>query len=119
MAKGEAKKKGGCLKYVLIAFAAFFAVGVVMGALGYEGTPQNDTAPQEQNAVVADKTILEGVVANASGNTGEEFTAESYEALQDAIAQAQTVIDDPEATQAQVDDALDNLNEAVSSLVVK
>ncbi|WP_413406733.1 S-layer homology domain-containing protein [Paenibacillus amylolyticus] len=48
--------------------------------------------------------------------TETEYTVESWEALKDAMNEAQRVLDDPAATQAQVDKALQDLTDARTGL---
>lgn len=67
----------------------------------------------------SDKTLLSGVVNNARGIGGAEFTPESYEAVMSLISEGgavTNVLDDENATQAQVDSAVTMLTDAISAL---
>lgn len=102
--KGDSMKK----KLVAVVAAAMLMMGVV--ATGCSSEP---AAPS------VDKANLETAVADASGTNKNTYTAESYAALQDAIAQAQAVIDNADATQEQVTEAEGIIADAVAALVEK
>lgn len=63
------------------------------------------------------KDNLKAALEAAKEIAPEGYTAESYAALQQAIENAQEVYDNPDASQADVDNASSQLNKAVSDLV--
>src|SRR5690625_1966457 len=67
---------------------------------------------------VIDKTELQNRVddIHAENLNEEDYTANSWQALQDALMQAEDVLDDPDATQTTVDNALRSLNDAFDGL---
>ncbi len=66
----------------------------------------------------ADKTILQQVIAEANGKDANAYTAKSYGALQAAVAKANEVMADENATQDEVDVAVTNVQTAMDNLVV-
>lgn len=66
---------------------------------------------------VVDKTDLEDQINQARAVLQEDYTAESYQALQDALAQAQAVMENEDATQEAVAAACLALEQAMKSLV--
>ncbi len=65
----------------------------------------------------ADKSILEEVLAAANNLDATTYTAESYSALIAAVAEANTVMDNENATQDEVDVAVANIQKAMDDLV--
>ena len=57
----------------------------------------------------ADKSILEEVLAAANNLDATAYTAESYSALTATVAEANTVMDNENATQNEVDVAVANI----------
>lgn len=70
-----------------------------------------------EEPVAVDKTALQAKVGEAAELAEEDYTAESWQALQEALVAAQAVLDNEEATQADVDAALEALNTAIAGLV--
>lgn len=66
--------------------------------------------------VVADKSALQSQVNEAKKLDEKAYTAESWAAFKTALAAAQQVLDNPKASQAEVDDALDALQTAIVGL---
>ena len=64
----------------------------------------------------ADKSALQEAIALASGYDESGYTADSWAVLAEALADAQAVMADDNATQDMVDDAADALREAISGL---
>lgn len=64
----------------------------------------------------ADKTALENAIAAADKRLQSDYTAETWKVFQDALSAAGAVYTDPNATQAEVDTALQNLENAVNGL---
>ena len=64
----------------------------------------------------ADKKSLVSAIAGTNGLNADEYTAESWGAMQDALDAANTLIDDDEASQEAVDKAASDLNKAVEAL---
>ena len=65
----------------------------------------------------ADKSILEEVLAEASEVDANAYTAESYAALQAAVAEASDVYNNENATQEEVDAAVTSVQTAIDNLV--
>ncbi len=65
----------------------------------------------------ADKSILEKVIAEANSKDASAYTEESYAALQAAVAEANDVMADENATQEEVDAAVTNVQAAMDQLV--
>ena len=68
-------------------------------------------------SVIVDKTELTNVVAEAVAIEAEEYTTQSYAALQTAIVSAQAVLADATATQTAIDAQATALRAAISGLV--
>ena len=66
-----------------------------------------------------DKTALNEAIAAAEALDGEDYTANSWQALQDALTAAQTVADNATASQSEINNAANALNSAVSALQIK
>ncbi|RAV22266.1 hypothetical protein DQG23_04765 [Paenibacillus contaminans] len=64
----------------------------------------------------ADKTALQTKVTEAESLTEESYTPDSWAALQKALANADTVLNDPNATQEEIDTAKDALEAAKAGL---
>jgi hypothetical protein len=73
--------------------------------------------------VEVDKSALEAAVVEASvlveSGVEGDYTAASWEALADALVEAEAVLADQAATQEQVDEAAAGLEEAVAGLVLR
>lgn len=65
----------------------------------------------------ANTTDLEAAITEAENLVEEEYTVETYTALTEIISTAKTALNDPEATQVEIDDTLATLNEAIDNLV--
>lgn len=65
----------------------------------------------------ADKSVLESVLATASGIDSASYTEQSAAVFEAAYSEAKTVHDNEDATQAEVNDTVDHLNEAIRGLV--
>ena len=100
----------GKVKFVALAAAAVLTMGLIAGCSS-EGGSDAQQGP--------DKAALETVLADASAAKKNDYTADTYAALQDAISQAQAVVEDEAATQEQVDAAATAVNDAVAALVEK
>ncbi|MFQ8601099.1 MAG: hypothetical protein ACLSAP_11320, partial [Oscillospiraceae bacterium] len=79
------------------------------------GTTNNEVTPPEP----ADKSALEAVIAEANGLDENDYTAESWAAMQLKLADAVDVFEDEAATQAAVDAAKDALRAAIDALETK
>ncbi|WP_270739476.1 glycosyl hydrolase [Massilioclostridium coli] len=82
----------------------------------------NEAADNLLNAMLnlrykADKSILEEVLAEASKVDANAYTAESYAALQAAVAEANDVYNNENATQEEVDAAVTSVQTAIDNLV--
>ena len=98
-------------KYITVSYTE----GEITETAQFEVTVKEDTDKPVETPVNKDglKAALEA--ANEIGPNG--YTEESYAALQQAIANAQEVYDNPDASQADVDNAASELGEALRGLV--
>ena len=71
----------------------------------------------EIQAPEVDKSALTTVIAQAEALTASDYTEDSYAAVAEALAAAQTVLADAEATQEEVDAAVQALEDAMAQLV--
>lgn len=80
-----------------------------------DGTTGEDTEVPEPTV---DTTDLEAAISEAQDkqNDGTTYTEDSLKALDDAIENANTVLDDTAATQSQVDQATDEVESATDAL---
>jgi hypothetical protein len=65
----------------------------------------------------ADKTALQERYDELKDLKKEDYTEESFKAFEEALNAAKAVLDDEEATQAEANEALNNLNKAYENLV--
>lgn len=72
---------------------------------------------EEPEPEKADKTRLAEVISKAEALTETAYTADSWKAVADALAEAKRVAADEAATQTQVDNAMNALSGAVGALV--
>lgn len=72
----------------------------------------------EKAVITADKRDLKELVASAKKIKAEGYTANSYAALEKAIAAAEKVLANEKALQSEVDTALKNLKQAVLALEI-
>ncbi|MBR0161142.1 MAG: FIVAR domain-containing protein, partial [Oscillospiraceae bacterium] len=68
-------------------------------------------------APAVDKTALQAAITAAEALTETDYTAESWSAMQTALTAAKAVLENADATQAEVDTATTALNDAVTALV--
>lgn len=68
---------------------------------------------------VVSKTRLQTLVDEANALEERKFEAESWAVLQQALEQAQQVLENPDATQAQVNKAVNTLRQAIDQLVAR
>lgn len=92
---------------------------VVLSAI--DGEPLNGTQEvkfilKEKTAEVVDKTNLQSKLDEMKAINSDNYTANSYRALQDTITSAQKVFDNENAVQAEVDQAVKDLDAAKAAL---
>lgn len=75
--------------------------------------------PKENTVKSADKTALNQAIATAKSKNAAEYDAASYQAMQAKLTAANTVAANPNATQAEVDKAKNELLDAVNRLVLR
>ena len=63
-----------------------------------------------------DKHLLAELIQNAEQLSAQAYTADSWNALQDTLDQAKTVMNDDTAVQTQIDEAADALQKAIDQL---
>ncbi|MEK5039642.1 S-layer homology domain-containing protein [Sporosarcina sp. FSL K6-3457] len=80
----------------------------------HKALKQRPTTPP---APTVDKSLLEDQADEANGLSEDEYTPDSWNTFKDALTDAENVLKDPNATQQQVDDALDALKDAQDKLV--
>lgn len=66
-----------------------------------------------------DTAALEQAIAKAEGLDKSEYTEKSFATVEDALQEAKEVLDDPNATQAEVDAAAQALNDAMAALKLR
>lgn len=89
------------------------------------GTPLVDAVPAEEDVIAiedlidvdVDKEELENLLEELAELNAEDYTEDSWAAFEIARDDAQAVFDDEDATQADVDAAIDALTEAKDALV--
>lgn len=79
-----------------------------------EPDPEEPEDPEDPEEV--DKEALRNKIAEAKMYIEEEYTEDSWEALQTALQVAEAVVANEDATQVEVDEALDNLIAAIEGL---
>lgn len=81
---------------------------------------KNGTSVQDFTRVAAkvDKSLLKAKVDEARSLTESKYTPASWANLERELTEANSVLNDPDANQAQVNQALADLQEALDSLVV-
>ena len=89
---------------------------LTVGTPGSASAPRLDKFDITLKRAVVDKAALQKAVDKADELNAEDYSAESWRSFQAALAAAQTVLDNEEATQAQVNDALAALNDARDAL---
>ena len=100
------------------ALAAAKAVLDKQNATAQEVTKASDALLLALNALT-DKTALRAAVEKADAMTQGNYTDETWSALEEALAAAKAVLNDFQATQAQVDAAKATLDAAVAGLKEK
>lgn len=100
------------------ALAAAKAVLDKQDATAQEVTEASDALLRALNALT-DKTALRAAVEKADAMTKGNYTDETWSALEEALAAAKAVLNDFQATQAQVDAAKAALDAAVAGLKEK
>ena len=89
------------------------------------GTPGNANAPRLDKfditlkKAAVDKAALQKAIDDAAKLAEDDYTAETWAPFEAALASAQDVLGNEEATQEQVDDALKALNDARAALAEK
>ena len=116
-AEGLALQKAAWLTEADDALTATLKAGTVYTVHILSGDPAavRVTNDPEANPVV-DKSKLEQAITDARANDTTLYTDESVAALRAALADAEAVLADPGATQAEVDAAAKAVNDAVSAL---
>lgn len=64
-----------------------------------------------------DRTALKQAIAEAEALQESDYTADSFEAMEEVLAEAKAVLEDPSATQSEIDAATEALNQAMDELV--
>ncbi|EGO5066602.1 hypothetical protein H6228_002522 [Enterococcus faecalis] len=81
-----------------------------------EPTPQPD--PQPPVAIV-DYQVLERLIENAEGLPASAYMTASYQAMQNQLKVAKTMLEERQATQAQVNEQVEALQAAIDQLVLR
>ena len=105
------------------------ALAEAKAALNSDSQDEVDAAAEALNAAIdalveaepepskPDTTALQAAIDEAEALKSDDYTAESWDAFQEALDAAKAVLGDSEATQADVDSALDALGAAKDALV--
>ena len=64
-----------------------------------------------------DRTALNAAIAQAESITETDYTPSSYAVMEEKLAAAKAVADNPDATQEEINTAADELNQAITGLV--
>lgn len=104
--------------FTLKEYAGDITVSAIDGT-PLEGSREVKFVLKEKQAAPVDKVALTAKIAEAKAIASEEYTAESYEALQTAIAEAEAVEAKAEATQEEVDATVAALQTAIEGLEKK
>ena len=101
--------------------------GIVLIGVNFTGTAEEDAIELTGKAQDADgnevavgnvdETALEQAIAEAESLKEEDYTADSFAAMEEVLAEAKAVLEDPSATQSEIDAATEALNEAMDALV--
>ncbi len=81
-----------------------------------EAAEATTTEAQPAEVASADKTKLVEALTDAKSYVEDDYTEDSYKALQDAITSADEVNNKADASQAEVDGAVSSLNKAIDGL---
>ena len=81
-------------------------------------TPQSFTVSFTVTAIPVDRTALNAAITGAESRVQSNYTAASWAAMQTILNIARQTRDNANSTQAQVDNAANNLNSAVNALVI-
>ncbi len=90
---------------------------LTVGTPGSASAPRLDKFDITLKKAAADKAKLQKAVDKAGELNAEDYSAESWGNFQTTLTAAQGVLDNEDATQTQIDDALKALNDARDALV--
>jgi len=94
--------------------------GLLVGQGLQQAEVGNFEAAIEQDTTVAiDKSGVDAINERLESLIEEDYTTESWQALMDLLQKGQEVIDNPEATQAQVDQIVKEINDKLDALEKK
>lgn len=79
---------------------------------------RNGWIEESENPNIVDKTALENRVNQVNNLEASRYESSSWEALTNVLNDAQAIIDDENATQDEVNDALKSLIQAINALVI-
>ena len=71
----------------------------------------------DDNIIVVDKTELKAIIDDATNLNENDYTKESWNAMQEVLMEAKTVLETEKVTNKQVEDAKNNLLKAIDDLV--
>ncbi|WP_034864342.1 LPXTG cell wall anchor domain-containing protein, partial [Thomasclavelia saccharogumia] len=66
--------------------------------------------------LIPNKNLLQDLINKANGLNATNYSAKTWNVMQDALEEAKAVLDDPEASQAEVDNAKEVLAKAIAGL---
>ena len=96
---------------------------VVYGLVAYQRFLQGDNPLYDMSdafgtpQAALDKTVLNSEIARAAGRVWTNYTVASWAWMQSALTAAKQVRDDSNTTQADINNAANNLNSAINALV--
>ncbi len=79
--------------------------------------PAEDAEVSVSFKLAADKTSLEDAIENAENKDLSNYTEESVQALEDVLTEAKELLENDDATQDEVDQMIDRINQAIEDLV--
>ena len=122
----------GVVKISWVAPGAYEAdgTGICLIRVNFSGTEKSSTMTMTGTVNGADgsaltigagtdTTELKKAVLEAEALTGDVYTEESFAAMEQALAQAKAVLENPAASQSEVDDAVNALRQAMDALALK
>ncbi|MCI8554001.1 MAG: hypothetical protein HFJ80_03545 [Clostridiales bacterium] len=92
------------------------AVELVVGNGGVGPTSPDE---QPETPPTSDTTRLREILAIADGYAEEDYTPESYQLLKEAVEKARALLEKPEATQTELEEAQLQIENAIGMLVLK
>ena len=117
--KPKKKKKGkviGIIVAVILIFGLIGSCGSEDTESGTDSSSTTTTTETKKTTPSVDKSKLETEISEVEAIDGSQYTEDSYAALTAAIEAGKAVVANENATQTEVDNALDAINDANAAL---